>query len=283
MCSIRAWLTHDSGWSYYRAIGCTAAVTSIFLVGCGSTPSFEAAAVSYSGTQLATSLSVPVPPDSGSNGAELLIAVLGIQGNPNTFGPAGWTPIPGFEGFNGTICQADGQGTACQLSIYYKIASGSEATAEFSWGGARGAAGAVLRYSNIDPADPIGVVSPRRGSSDGPSAPVITTTRDGVRVVRIVITELDDIKPFLSGSVAFTVQAPSSRLNIVSFPDGATDPTNGCGPPLSQCDATERGIGLAVSDTRHPTVEGSGPANWELPAPDQWAGASVEIMSAPDS
>lgn len=256
--------------------------TTLLLGGCGLTPSFEGAETNRSGSDGVTSLSVSIPP-SGSDSAELLVAILGVQANPNTSGPEGWTPIPGMDGFNGTTCQADGRGTACQLSVYYRIADGSETAAEFSWGGARGAAGVVLRYSNVDPADPIGVVRSQRGSSDAPTAPVVTTTQDGSRVLRIVVVELDEIKPFLTGSVALTDEAPTSRINVVSFPDAATSPTNGCGPPLSQCDGTERAVALGVSDTRHPTIEGSSPANWELPGPDQWVGASIEILRAPVS
>ena len=120
---------------------------------------------------------------------DLLIAILGIQGNPNTSGPDGWAALPGFGGFNGATCQADGQGVACQLAVFYKIADESETDASFSWGGTRRAAGAVVRFSNVDASSPIGVSRPQRGSSATPTAPVVTTTRDGSRVLRIVVSE----------------------------------------------------------------------------------------------
>ena len=185
--------------------------------------------------------------------------------------------MPGLAGFNGATCQADGQGTACQLAVFYKIADGSETSASFSWGSMRRAAGTVLRFSNVDANAPIGVTRVQRGSSADPTAPVVTTTGAGNRVLRVVVAELDEARPFLGESLALADAPPSSRVNVVSFPDALADPTNGCGPPLSACDATARAVGLAVSDTRHSTAGASGPVSWELAGGDQWVAASIEI------
>ena len=279
MRSIRGWLAHASLVSSRQLAWRTTVATSLFLVGCGSSPSFEDAVTSRTGPAGAGSLSIPVPPGT-SGRTDLLVAVLGVQGNPNTSGPDGWTGVRGFPGFNGATCQADGEGTACQLAVYYRIADGSETTASFNWGVVRRAAGAVLRFSNVDTSAPIGVSRLDRGSSDAPTAPTITTTQDGSRVLRIAISELDQAGSVLTGSVALTDEPPSSRLSIVSFPDALTDPTNGCGPPLSACDATERAVGLAVSDTRHASADASGPVSWELAGGDQWLAASIEIKRA---
>ena len=171
--------------------------------------------------------------------------------------------------------------TRLQLAVYYQIADGSETTATFSWGTMRQAAGAVLRFSNVDTNDPIGAVRPARGSSDEPTAPTITTTQDGSRVLRIVVSDLDEAGPFLTGSVALTSAPRSSRVNVVSFPDAATDPTNGCGPPLSNCDAIGRAVALGVSDARQSTVKPTGAASWGLAGGDQWIVASIEIKQPP--
>ena len=275
MCSIRGWLAHDSHWSGPSACGAVVA-TSLLLVGCGSSPNFEDAVTSYTGASGAASLSIDVPLGT-SDGMDLLIAILGIQGNPNTSGPDGWAALPGFGGFNGATCQADGQGIACQLAVFYKIADESETDASFSWAGTRRAVGAVVRFSNVDASSPIGVSRPQRGSSATPTAPVVTTTRDGSRVLRIVVSELDGARPFLGGSLALADEPSTARLNVLSFPSTSADPTNGCGPPLSGCEATMRAVALAVSDTRHSTATASGPATWELPGGDQWVTASIEI------
>ena len=280
MCSIRGWLVHDSLKSSRQLAWRATVAASLLFVGCGPTPNFETALTSDTGPAGASSLSIPVPPGA-SGSADLLIAVLGIQGNPNTSGPDGWTGVRGFPGFNGAICQADGGGAACQLTVYYRIADGSETAVSFSWGVVRRAAGAVLRFSNVDTNAPIGVARLDRGSSDVPTAPTITTTQDGSRVLRIVVCELDEAGTFLTGALALTDEPPSSRINVMSFPDAVTDPTNGCGPPLSACDATVRAVGLAVSDTRHATATASGPVSWELAGGDQWLAASIELKRAP--
>ena len=280
MCWIRSWLAHDRLLSTRQLAWRATVAASLFLVGCGATPTFEDVATSDTGPAGATSLSIPVTPGV-SGRTDLLIAVLGIKANPNTSGPDEWTVLPGFTGFNDATCQADGQGLACQLMVYYKIADGSETQATFTWGGERQAAGAILRFSNVDPNDPIGDSRPQRGTSDAPTAPGVTTTRDGSRVLRIVVCELDDAGPFLTGSVALVDAPSSSRLSVVSFPDASTDPSNGCGPPLSGCDATERAIGLAVSDTRHSTAGDTRPASWALAQGDQWVSASIEIKLPP--
>ena len=129
--------------------------------------------------------------------------------------------------------------------------------------------------------DPIGAANQRRGSSDTPSAPVIVTTRDGSRALRIAVGELDEAGRFLRGAVALADEPPLSRLSIVSFPAAADDPTNGCGPPLSECDQIDRAVGLAVSDTRHATAGASGPVSWELGGGDQWLTATIEIKRPP--
>ena len=253
-------------------------LTSLLLVGCGPSPSFESAGIGQTGVTGAGEVSIPVPP--GASG-DLLVAILGVPGNPNTSGPEGWTAVPGFDGFNGAMCQSDGQGTACQLAVFYRIADGSESTASFSWGGRRQAAAAVVRFSNVDANEPLGAVGQQRGSSDTPRAPTVDTTRDGSRALRIAIGELDEAGRFLRGAVALDDEPPSARLSIVSFPSAADDPTNGCGPPLASCDQIERAVGLAVSDTRHASTGPAGPVSWELGGGDQWLTATIEIKRPP--
>ena len=280
MCSTRGWLANNIPISILREAPGVLVAASLLLVGCGLSPGFENATTNQTGADGAGSLSIPVPA-SANGSADLLIAILGVQTNPNTSGPDGWTSLPSFSGFNGALCPPDEKGTACQLTVSYKIAEGSETSASFSWGAARQAAGAVLRYSNVDTSGPIGAAVQQRGSSATPTAPVITTTRDGSRVLRVVVSAADDAKPFLNGSLVLDDEPPVLRLNVVSFPDATTDPTNGCGPPLSGCDATERAVGLAVSDARSGTAGGSGTESWELAAGDQWVTASIEIKPAP--
>ena len=277
---LRIWLARHALARSRRLVSCAGVVTSLLLVGCGPSPNFESAGIGQTGVNGAGEVSIPVPPGENESG-DLLVAILGAPGNPNTSGPEGWTALPGFLGFNGATCQSDGQGTACQLAVFYRIDDGSESTVSFSWGGRRQAAAAVVRFSNVDVNEPIGAVNRQRGSSDTPTAPTVDTTRDGSRALRIAVGELDEAGQFLRGAVALADEPPSARLSIVSFPAAADDPTNGCGPPLAACDQIDRAVGLAVSDTRHASIGPSGPVSWELGGGDQWLTATIEIKRPP--
>ena len=253
----------------------------LVLAGCGSAPRFENAATTDTGRDGASSLSIPVPSSTGGDAAgDLLISIVGAQANPNTRQPDGWRAVSGFGGFNGATCNADTEGTACQLAIFYRLSDGSETSVSFEWGAPRHAAGAVLRYSNVDTNTPIGDARQQRGSSDAPTAPVVNTTRDGSRVLRIALAEADDAMAFLDGSLVLADEPRTPRINIVSFPNAATDAARGCGPPLSGCSAIEAAVGLAASDARRGSAGGSGTASWELPGGDQWIAASIEIRRA---
>jgi len=275
---LRNWLARHT-LAQSRRLVCRAGVlTSLLVVGCGPTPNFEGAGIGQTGESGAGGVSIEVPPGA-NGGGDLLVAIVGTPGNPNTSGPEGWTPVRGFRGFNDAMCQADGQGTSCQMAVYYKIADGSESTVSYSWGGNRQAAATVLRYSNVDANEPIGASNQQRGSSDTVTAPVVETTRDGSRALRIAVVELDEAGAFVREAAAMSDVPPGERVNILSFPTAADD-SEGCGPPMAGCD-TDRAVALAVSDTRHRTAGPSGPASWELPAADQWLTATIEIRRPP--
>ena len=258
-----------------RAAGLAALLCATALAGC-ATPSLEGVETAQTGRDGAPSLSIPVP--AGEPG-ELLVAALGIKANPNTQGPEGWTPIAGFQGFNGALCGADSEGVSCQLSIFYKVTDGSDTAAEFRWGSRRHAAGAVLRYSNIDSLAPIGATTTARGTSAAPTAPVVVTTRANSRVLRLAVVETDDARNFLVGSEVFTDAPNTVRFNVASFP-AAEDGADGCGPPMADCSATDDAVALAGSDNRNGAPGGSGTADWEIPGGDQWLAASIEIKLA---
>ncbi|MCY3844632.1 MAG: hypothetical protein OXH69_13945 [Acidobacteria bacterium] len=261
-----------------RAIGLAALLGAMVLAGC-ATPALEGVETGQTGRDGAGALAIPVPP--GEPG-ELLVAVLGIKANPNIQGPEGWTPIAGFEGFNGALCGADSEGVSCQLSIFYKVTDGSDTDATFSWGSRRHAAGAVLRYSNIDSLAPIGATATARGTSAAPTAPVVVTTRANSRVLRLTVVETDDARNFLVGSDVFTDAPNTVRFNVASFP-AAADGDDGCGPPMADCSATDNAVALAGSDNRNGAPGGSGTADWEILGGDQWLAASIEIKLAAGS
>ena len=285
-CSTCCWPIHKRSSSAPGNVGLdfvALALLSLVLIGCGSSPRFENAATTSTGRDGANALSIPVPSSrSGDATGDLLIAIIGLQANPNVREPDGWRAVSGFGGFNGATCNSDTEGTACQLSIFYRLSDESETSVSFDWGAPRHAAGVVLRYSNVDTNIPIGDSRQQRGSSNNPTAPVVNTTRDGSRVLRIALAEADDAMTFLNGSLILSEEPRTLRINIASFPSGAADAARGCGPPLSGCSATAAAVGLSVSDARRGSAGGSGTASWDLPGGDQWLAASIEIRRSPD-
>jgi len=262
--------------------GVIAAVVLLALPSCGKAPVFEALASADTGKNGASSLAIPVPASTqGDSSGDLLVAVLGVKVNPSTSGPSGWTAVPGMGGFNGATCSSDGEGIACQLTVYYKIAAGSESSANFSWGTTRQAAGAVLRYSRIDASSPIGATGQQNGSSNAPTAPGITTTRSESRVLSIALSEADDARNSLTDTV-LSGTPTTPRFNLVSFPLASVNASTGCGPPLSGCSYTMDAVGMAASDIRRKALGSTPPVAWSLPAGDQWVAVTIEIKRPPD-
>ena len=259
------------------------AVSGLLVTGCGQEPIFESVGTSNTGKNAATSLSSPVPASTmGSASGDLLIAVLGVKINPIITAPSGWTALPGMAGFNGTICASDDEGIACQLSAFYKISSGSETSANFSWPTLYQAAGAVLRYSRFDAGSPFGAIGKQSGSSNASTAPSVTTLRSESRVLRIALLEADNVRNSLT-TVILASDPPTLRFNLVSFPPASVSLATGCGPPLSGCSYTNEAVGLAASDDRQKTAGPSGTASWSLPGTDQWVGVTIEIKRPPGS
>lgn len=247
---------------------------------CGEYPIYESMATGDTGKNAAMSLTIPIPGNTiGVANGDLLIAFAALKINPQLTGPSGWTLIPQLNGFNTAICGSDGEGIACNLTAYYRIDAGTESSVTFSWpkeGSPRQAAGAVLRYSRVDTTSPIGAIGHQSGSSNTPTAPSVTTTRSESRVLRIAVSEADNIRNSLTDKI-FTGEPATSRLNILSFPPASVSLATGCGPPLSGCSYTNEAVGLAISDDGQKDVGPSGTAAWALPGTEQWLGVSLEI------
>ena len=259
------------------------ALGGLLLAGCGQEPIFESVATANTGKNAGTSLSIPGPASTtGSASGDLLIAVLGVKINPLITAPPGWTALPGMAGFNQTICASDDEGIACQMSAFYKIAGGSETSVTLTWPTLYQAAGAVLRYSRFDTASPFGAIGKQSGSSNAPTAPSVTTVRSESRVLRIALSEADNVRNSLTTTILASDPA-ISRFNLVSFPPASVSLATGCGPPLSGCSYTNEAVGLAASDDRQKTAGPSGTASWSLPGTDQWVGVTIEIKRPPPS
>lgn len=253
---------------------------------CDKGPIFESVATGYTGKNGGMSLSIPVPASTiGNANGDLLIALAAVKTNPQLVGPAGWTVIPQINGFNTAICGSDDLGIACNLTAYYKMSAGNETSVAFSWpkeGSVRQAAGAVLRYSRVDTAAPIGAVGRQTGSSNAPTAPAVTTTRAESCLLRVAVAEGDDVRNSLTNTI-LSNDPPFSRFNLVSFPAASVDLSTGCGPPLSGCSYTTEAVGMAGSDSHQAAVGASNTVSWSLPGTDQWLGVTIEIKAPPPS
>ncbi len=193
----------------------------------------------------------------------LLIAVCGVGFNPSTVGPTGWNQIVG--GLNDAV--GGGNPIECQLNVFWKLADGTETSANFDFGpNPRQAAGAVLRYSDVNAASPIGPHGTASGVSTTPQAPSIVTTEDANRVLRVALADAEQSQSLLQNP------PDDSRFSRAS-----TEPF---GPGSSY---TMDAVVIVGSDDCQPTAGASGTADWSVPASEEWVALSVAIRPASDA
>lgn len=146
-------------------------------------------------------------PASIANG-DLLVAAIKIAG-PNAITvtpPAGWTEV-------GTgVTNTGGTGTAGELHVFYKIASGESGSYSFSWTGgtATGISGRIERFTGVAGTSPLDgspvTLSPTFSSSFTLGA----TTPSTANAIRIVILSADAGSPSATGSL--TARSGTSGL-----------------------------------------------------------------------
>ena len=166
----------------------------------------------------ATTLKVPMPP--GVQPGDLLIAIMGVAINPTVGVSAGWKKI----------AEEDCPDFKCELSAYWRIADGSETDITFDFGpNPRQAAGAVLRYSDVATADPIGDPATASGTTTSPTAPALAGLHPKTRVLWICLAD----------NAQRTLDNPPA---VSRFEQASTFPV---GPGAS---AAEAGVNLRGSD-----------------------------------
>jgi hypothetical protein len=122
-------------------------------------------AASTGSNTTATTLVLPKP--AAVVAGDAMLATVGARGNPVITPPAGWTLVR-LDLTGGTIRQA----------IYVRIAGASEpASYSFGLSVAQSAAGGIVAYSGVDPANPVDVHGGQLNtSSTAVVAPSVTTT-----------------------------------------------------------------------------------------------------------
>jgi hypothetical protein len=118
------------------------------------------------------SLTLPVP-DPTEDG-DMLLALISTDGNPTMTPPAGWD-------------LEDQIGGTAKSFIYRRLSPGGE-PASYTWDldGAEDAVGAIIRFLNVDPDDPINAKEKTSGTGSTLSIPAITTTVENTMLLTLV-------------------------------------------------------------------------------------------------
>ena len=206
-----------------------------------------------------TSLTIDVP--SGAVG-DLLLAVIGVEVNPSTPTPTGWTAVPGFTGFNDAICASgDGVGIRCQLSAFYKFAaSASEGSVTWVFGpNPRSATGAILRYANTDPTSPIGPTNDQNGTGTSVNVPSIVTVENDSLVLRVALADSSQSKAKLTGGPATERFNEDSRTSA----------------------ADTESVSIAGADFVQGTAGATSTASWTSGESEQWVAGNIVIRPVP--
>jgi hypothetical protein len=119
---------------------------------------------------LSLTLPVPVPTKSG----DMLIALISTDGNPTMTKPVGWD-------------LEDEIGGSAKSFIYRRLSPGGEPTS-YTWDldGSEDAVGAIIRFINVDPDDPINAKVKNSGTGSTISVPAITSTIDSAMLLTII-------------------------------------------------------------------------------------------------
>lgn len=194
-----------------------------------------------------TSITVAVPP--GYAAGDLLIAAVATDGNTTSSlsPPSGWNQIV-------LATEADEKVT---LGVWWKLASASESSYNFTWSGGERAYGWVMRFSGHDPSNPIHATATNEGENDTPVAPAVTTTVDDALVLRIGGFDSADITagdPGLPGLTPITMQESGG----------------------SSSRSVSGGAGFLLQTT----AGDSGTADFDLTGSEEWR--TVTIAIAPD-
>lgn len=117
-------------------------------------------------------LVLPVP--SGVIENDMLIALISTDANPTLTLPAGWT------------AEDDIGGTAKSFIDRRLSPGGEPATYTWTLDGAEDAIGAIIRFINVDPDDPINAKVENNGNGAVINVPAITTTVDNAMLLTLI-------------------------------------------------------------------------------------------------
>ena len=185
-------------------------------------------------------LTLTVP--SGVNIGDLLVLILATDDNETVNTPSGWT----------FINVGDGGNAGPTLACYYRVANGTESpNYTITWGTNERAAGAIVRYSNVNTTNPIGVSGPNTGNNVSPTSPSINTSNNNSFIVRVYAAD----RYYLSGTYP---SGHTGRFNIT--------PGN-----------NNNSVSLGMADQVQTTAGLTGTAVFSLTSAEQWRAISFSI------
>jgi hypothetical protein len=126
-----------------------------------------------SSTTGVTTLTIPIP--AGTAAGDVMIAQVMNRNTATLTAPAGWTSI-----------RRDTSGAEVQVSLFWKVATGSDTAPTFTLSMSFQMAGGIVSYSGAHTTDPIDAHSGSTGNSATATTPSVTTTRPDTRVLRAI-------------------------------------------------------------------------------------------------
>lgn len=117
-------------------------------------------------------LTLPVPP--GTIAGDMLMALISTDGNPTMTLPAGWTA-------------EDSIGGTAKSFMDFNLSDGLD-PATYTWilSGIQDAIGAIIRFVNVDPDDPINAKVTNNGNGAVINVPSITTTVENTMLLTLI-------------------------------------------------------------------------------------------------
>ena len=134
------------------------------------------AAPAYRGSSSATgvnTLTIPIP--AGTTAGEVMVAQVMNRNLGSLSTPAGWTLI-----------RRDTSGVEVQVALFWRVATSSETAPTFTLSVPMQMAGGIVSYSGADTSNPVDAHDATVGATATATAPSVTTTRPGTRVVRSI-------------------------------------------------------------------------------------------------
>lgn len=213
--------------------------------GCGAQASHFKGSASAVTQEDATTLTVPVPAESGPG--DLLIAVIVTDSIPNIRFPSGWQLLSKGD------CLED----ACEIRSFWRIADGSEESVSFRWHRFKEqAAGGVLAYGSNGQRYPFGIGRRGFGLDDSPTAPRGEDVGSGLLVLRIMA----------AADARRSLQHPPGevRLAVQSRPPDAPD--------------ASEGVILGLVEHPHRGPQGIPEAVWRMDLSAPWRTLTIPIL-----